>query len=71
MTRKQRLFQATLMALIMSVVMSFFMAVLNVGFGERFCYAWMRGWLCSFLVAWPLSILLPFPIQWLIRRLGI
>lgn len=71
MSKRQRIFQGVLMALFMSLSMSTFMTILNVGLGSYFFQAWLRGWGIGFIVSLPLTFLLPPFIQWLIKKIGI
>ena len=51
------------MALLMSFFMSFVMTAANAGFVDRFFMLWMRSWAIGFIVAFPLTFVLPPMIQ--------
>lgn len=68
---KRRIWAACLTALGMSMCMSFVMAVINVGFSGMLIFAWLRGWLIGFIVAAPLSYVLPPLAMKALTNLGI
>ncbi|MBY0312038.1 MAG: DUF2798 domain-containing protein [Phycisphaerales bacterium] len=58
-----------LMALAMSLIMSFAMTVLNHRFDAWFVSKWMRGWAISATVAIPTALLLAAPLRALTEKL--
>ena len=68
---KRRVFTSVFMAFCMSFCMSLVMSIVNVGFVDYFLQAWLRSWSIGFIVALPLSFLLPSAIQKLATKLGI
>jgi hypothetical protein len=55
----------------MSLVMSFTMTAINVGFTEYFLYAWLRSWLVGLLVGFPTAaVIVPLAQKVVIRRDG-
>jgi hypothetical protein len=59
------------MAVIMSLCMSFAMAVINVGLNKHFLGAWLSGWGVGFLVSLPFSFFVPPMIQRLMEKFHI
>ena len=56
----------------MSLVMSFTMTAINVGFAEYFLYAWLRSWLVGLLVGFPTAaVIVPLAQKVVIRRDGV
>ncbi|ACL19881.1 hypothetical protein Dhaf_1839 [Desulfitobacterium hafniense DCB-2] len=56
---KRTLFISVCMALTFSMVMSFVMAIVNVGFTDILLRVWLTRWPIGFLTALPLSLFLP------------
>ncbi|MGD9238680.1 MAG: DUF2798 domain-containing protein [Desulfobacterales bacterium] len=55
----------------MSLVMSFTMTAINVGFAEYFLYAWLRSWLVGLLVGFPTAaVIVPLAQKVVIRQDG-
>jgi len=48
---------SSLIALIMSFCMSFFMLLINIGFSKIFFNAWMKSFGLGFIIALPISII--------------
>jgi hypothetical protein len=46
-----------ILAITMSLVMSFFMVAMNLGFTEHFLFAWLRSWGLGFLIGFPTAAL--------------
>ncbi|MEP0824712.1 MAG: DUF2798 domain-containing protein [Nitrososphaera sp.] len=44
------------MSAIMAFVISFFMVLVNIGFGSTFLEIWMRSFIVALVIAFPLSI---------------
>ncbi|WP_072775399.1 DUF2798 domain-containing protein [Desulfitobacterium chlororespirans] len=56
---KRALFMSIGMALTFSMVMSFVMTIVNIGFTGGFWIVWLSRWPVGFLTALPLSFFLP------------
>ena len=65
-------FAGLLNALLMAIVLPFFMtlvvSMINVGFTEKLLGAWMRIWLIASLVAFPLILLLSPQIKKIVAK---
>ena len=68
---KKRILMACLTAFGMSMCMSFVMACVNVGFSDGLIFAWIRGWIIGFIVAAPLSYVLPPIANRALEALGV
>ncbi len=68
---KMTVFMALGMAFFMSLGMSLVMTSVNVGFVDRFPFIWLRSWCIGFIVALPLSFILPVIFRKAAVKLGI
>lgn len=60
---------ALLMAVILPFFMTFVVSVVNMGFTERLAAAWMRTWFIASVAAFPLILVLAPLIRRLVGRL--
>jgi hypothetical protein len=44
------------------------MALVNVGFSQILLFTWLRGWAIGFIVAFPLSYVLPPRLQKIVKK---
>jgi hypothetical protein len=58
---KEKILFACLMSLITTLLISFTLVSINVGFTERFLFTWLRSWGIAFIIA-ALSILFIAPV---------
>jgi hypothetical protein len=71
MTRRQFIFKSTMMAFLMSVIISFAMTVINTGFGPALIFRYLRALPVAFILALVLTFILPPLIQKIIQKLKI
>ncbi|MDR3075642.1 MAG: DUF2798 domain-containing protein [Candidatus Methanoplasma sp.] len=64
------IFMSLGMALLMSLGMSTVMTLVNIGM-SAFPWMWLRAWCIGFLVALPLSLVLPGFLRRIAKRIGI
>ncbi len=50
--------QSFLLALVMTLIMSFFITFINLGFIEKFTNIWMHAWGVAFVIAFPTLLLI-------------
>ncbi|MFA6508059.1 MAG: DUF2798 domain-containing protein [Treponemataceae bacterium] len=66
-------FAGPLNALIMAIVLPFFMtlviSIINIGFTDRLLNAWMKTWGIASIAAFPLILILSPPIKKLVMKL--
>lgn len=71
MSVKYRILAALVTSLLISMGMSFIMALLNFGIADGFLGVWFKGWGIGFIVSMPLSYLLPPIVQRFLNKRGI
>ena len=53
---KQKLAFAVLMGIVTTGTISFVLVSVNIGYGARFLFIWMRSWGIAYLVALPMVL---------------
>ena len=56
---KKQIIIALINAIIMACVMSFVMALFNIGLSRLLVNAWVKSWFIGSIIAFPLSLMLP------------
>ena len=65
----KRIVFALLMGLITTVIISFTIVAINIGFNERFLNIWLRSWLIAYLFVIPTILFVAPAVQKFIDRI--
>jgi hypothetical protein len=66
---KKRIVFAMIMSTITTIVISFTIIAVNVGFVRNFAIIWLRSWCLSYLLAFTATLFLAPKVQLLVERL--
>jgi hypothetical protein len=65
---KKRLVFAFTMGLFATCIISFVLVAVNLGFGPKFMFVWLRSWLIAYVIVIPLFLFVAPLVQLLISR---
>lgn len=68
--KRAPLLKAFLMALILPLIMIFFITLINIGFESAFLFVWMKNYVIAVVIAFPLIILLSPMINRFVERIS-